>query len=169
MWRLHFKELLSFLIFNQLSPQLSVAHVTFFALILSDEEKSSLVFCSPRTLREAGHPRKGSNKGIRRIFIIVSLHGSGGPQGKREIKNPSLEFGDPKKNLLPTRYSYQQTESLPLFLFPTLCLSPPISLSSLLFPFSLLPLSLSSSSLSPPRDQREKGEPRKWPCHPLLD
>lgn len=81
---------------------------------------------------------------------------------EKEIKNPSLEFGDPKKSLLPTRYSYQQTESLPLFLSPTLCLSPPISLSSLLFPFSLYPsLSLPPLFLLPGtkgrRESRESG------------
>ena len=84
--------------------------------------------------------RKGRGRGIRRMFILVSSYGSGGQQGKRERKHqePSSGFGDPKKrSLFPTRYSHQQTESLPLSLSPTLCLSPPTSLSSLLFPFSL--------------------------------
>lgn len=68
-----------------------MAQVTFLAPTLSEEEKSSLAFCSARALGEAPHPRKGSSKGIRRIFILVSLH------GKRESEKPSLEFGDPEK------------------------------------------------------------------------
>lgn len=92
--------------------------------------------------------------------VVEALWKEGGPQGTRETKGESFT---PQVIAI----SKLRAASLPL---PALCLSPPPSLSSLLFPCSLYPpppffLFL----LSPPRDQREKGEPRKWPCHPLLE
>lgn len=52
------------LIFSELSPQHTVAHVTFLALSLSDEEKPSSAFCSARALGEAVVLGKGAVKGV---------------------------------------------------------------------------------------------------------
>lgn len=89
------------------------------------------------------------------MFFLVLPCGSGDHQGKRKHQEPISGSGDPeKRSLLPTRYSHQQTESLPLSLSPTcVCLHllpfPPCS-SPFLFtppqppPHSLFLLSFSS-------------------------
>lgn len=122
-------------------------------------------FCSTRTLGEVARPRKGSSKEIRRIFMVVSLHGSGGQQGNRESRNPSLEFGDPEKrrvcypqgtaiNELRACLSSSPLPCVCLHLFP----SPPCSSP---FLFTSLSLSLPPLFLLPGtkgrRESRESG------------